>query len=86
MKFHWEILKSLRFCGKKKFCYEFCITHLKNCIDLMNNEEKCDGNWIRQENNSPRASKIFHNYQFDNLTLILARPVLTREGGGSIPR
>ena len=68
MKFHWEILKNLRFCEKKNFCYEFCITHLKNCIDLMNNEEKCDGNWIRQENNSPRASKIFHNYQFDNLT------------------
>ena len=68
MKFHGEILKKLRFCGKKKFCHEFCKIHLKNCIDLMNNEGKCNRNWKRQEHNSPRVSKIFHNYQFDNLT------------------
>ena len=68
MKFHGEILKNLRFCEKKNFCHEFCIIHLKNCIDLMNNEGKCNRNWKRQEYNSPRVSKIFHNYQFDNLT------------------
>ena len=38
MKFHGEILKILRFCEKRKFCHEFYIIHLKNCIDLMNNE------------------------------------------------
>ena len=68
MKFHQEILKNLRFCEKKIICCEFCIIHLKNCIDLMNNEGKCNRNWKRQGCNSPRVSKIFHNYQFDNLT------------------
>ena len=68
IRFHGEILKNWRFCEKKKICHEFCIIHLKNCIDLMNNKGKCNINWKRQDYDSPRVSKIFHNYQFDNLT------------------
>ena len=41
------------------FCHEFCITHLKNCIDFIKNGEKSNRNWkeiIFQ--GFPRYSKI----------------------------
>ena len=68
MKFHGEILKNSKFCEKKKNWHEFCIIHLQNCIDFMNNGGKSNRICKRKENNGPRVSKIFQDCLFGNLT------------------